>query len=178
MDLDNTIFNVAEKYRAVVESHNYKYTPPISYDVYKNSYPKHIADALKQMLFSDEIYKTNVFDPKIPEILNTIYNNPKYMLYYITERPNGDDWAQLNRAGIICDRARVINYTPKIQALKQCCIDLCFDDSPSVVADCLENNIDVVMISNPDTAYNHHLRGRVEYYPDLVTALIQRNIIK
>lgn len=178
IDLDNTIFNVAEKYRAVIESYNCEYNPPVSYDVYKNGYPMAVADALNQMLHSDAIYHTRLFDSEIPTILNAIYNNPAYMLFYITERPDGDDWTQLRRAGIICDRTRVVNHTPKIEALKRHNINICFDDSPGVVAACLENNIDVVMISNYDTAYNHHLRGRTEYCPDLITALRQRNIIK
>lgn len=178
IDLDNTIFNVAEKYRAVIESHNCKYTPPISYDVYNNGYPMVVADALNQMLHSDVIYNTRLFNSEIPAILNAIYNNPAYMLFYITERPDGDDWGQLRRAGIICDRARVVNHTPKIEALKQHNINLCFDDSPSVVAACLDNNIDVVMISNYDTAYNHHLRERTSYCPDLKTAFRLRGLIK
>ena len=178
IDLDNTSFNLAEQYRAVIESHNCVYVPPVSYDVYKNGYPIEVANALDQMLHSAAIYHTNLFDKQIPNILNAIYQNPKYMLFYITERPDGDDWAQLNHAGIICDRSRVVNWTPKIEALKKYNINLCFDDSPSVIAGCLENKIDAVMISNNDTAYNHHLRGRIKYCPNLVTALRQRGIIK
>ena len=178
VDLDNTIFNVAEKYRAVIELHNCKYTPPKSYDVYNNGYPVAVSDALNQMLHSDAIYNTRLFDSEIPEILNSIYNDPKYMLFYITERPDGDDWGQLKRAGIICEPGHVVNHTPKIEALKKYKIDLCFDDSPGVVASCLENNINVVMISNYDTAYNHHLRGQVNFCPDLKAALKMRRIIK
>ncbi|MBO4480691.1 MAG: hypothetical protein J5742_03670 [Alphaproteobacteria bacterium] len=178
IDLDNTIFNLAEKYRATIEKLNCRYTPPVSYDVYQNSYPEPVADALYDMLHSDAIYSTSLFDGQIPAALNTIYNDPKYMLFYITERPDGDDWGQLKNAGIICDKTRVVNCTPKINALKKHNIDLCFDDSPSVVASCLDNNIDIVMISNEDTAYNHHLRGRTEYYPTLMMALKKRGVIK
>ena len=39
------------------------------------------------------------------------------------------------------------------------------------------DNIDIVMISNPDTPYNHHLCDSVEHYPDLATALIEHGII-
>lgn len=176
MDLDNTIFNLAEKYRAVIESHNFPYVPPTSYNVYKNGYPKEIADALYDMLrWSDEIYKTRVFDARIPATLNAIYNDSRYCLFYITER-DPDVWnlQQLHDAGIVCPESRLIHCVPKIDALKKYKIDLCFDDSPNVVSGCLDSNIDVVMISNADTAYNHHLRGRVENYPDLMTALIRR----
>lgn len=180
IDLDNTIFNLAEKYRAVVESHHCKYTPPISYDVYKCGYPTHVADALSEMLKSDAVYKTNVFDRRLPQILNSIYTDPKYMLFYITERDfsHGCDLGQLMNAGIRCDVPRLVNYAPKIDILKRYKIDLCFDDAPHVVNGCVENNIDVVMISNEDTVYNHYLRGRVEHYPNLVTALMRRGMAR
>ena len=180
VDLDNTIFNTAEKYRSVIEAHGCIYTPPVSYNIYNNGYPTHVADALRDMLESDEIYKTHVLDERIPMALNAIYNNPKYMLFYVTERDlsYGRDLQQLNGAGIQCGKYRLLNSRPKIDALKRYGIKLCFDDAPHVVSDCLENNIDIVMISNADTAYNHHLRGAVEYYPDFMTALTQRGMIQ
>ena len=181
IDLDNTVFNTAAVYRAIIEAHNCKYVPPVSYDVYKNGYPVVVADALRNMLDSDAVHQTQLFDKNIPAILNSIYGNPKHNLFYITERLISDHiptWNQLNNASIICEDTHLVHSKPKIDALKEHKIDLCFDDAPHVVADCIANNIDVVMISNYDTAYNHHLRGRVEYYPDLMTALKQRGLVK
>jgi hypothetical protein len=180
VDLDNTVFNMAEKYRAVIESFHEKYVPPVSYDVYKNGYSVAVADALHELLNSDQIYKTRVFDNRIPKVLNSIYNNPKYDLFYVTERlikNHLDTLGQLEHSGIICEDNHLVHRIPKLDALKEYEIQLCFDDAPHVVSDCLENNIDVVMISNPDTAYNHHLCEHVEHYPDLMTALIKRGII-
>ena len=76
------------------------------------------------------------------------------------------------------DDSRLIHSKPKLTALKEHKIDLCFDDAPHVVSDCVANNIDVVMISNYDTAYNHHLRKSVENYQDLIIALQKRGFIK
>ena len=118
---------------------------------------------------------------KIPELLNRMATRDDIEIYFITERPIATadmDVRQLQNAGIICDKKQVVNHKPKIEALSKYNIDLCFDDSPNIVCDCIANNIDIVMISNPDTPYNHHLRDQVEHYPDLVTALTRRNIIK
>ena len=181
IDLDNTVFDTTAAYRAVIESHGCKYVPPVSYDVYKNGYPTAVADALRAMLDSDAVHQTRVFDKNIPNILNSIYENPECELFYITERLVSDHmptWQQLRGANIICADNRLVHSKPKIDALKRHKINLCFDDAPHVVSDCLANNIDVVMISNDDTAYNHHLRGHVEYYPDLMTALKKRGLVK
>ena len=180
IDLDNTIFDMATEYRAIIESHGCKYRSPVSYNVYNCGYPTHVADALCEMFQSDTVYNTRVFDEKLPGALNAIYQDPRYMLFYITERDlsHGRDKTQLNNAGIICDDFRLINYSPKVEILKKYKINLCFDDAPHVVAGCLENNIDVVMISNDDTAYNHHLRSQVEHYPNLMMALKKRGLAK
>ena len=181
IDLDNTVFDVAKDYRAVIESYNCTYVPPVSYDVYKNGYPQEIANALRKWLDSDAIYKTCIFDTKIPDALNTIYKNPEYELLFVTERlaaNHTQTLAQLHHAGILCDDNHLIHRIPKIDALKEYKINLCFDDAPHVVGDCIANNIDIVMISTKDTAYNHHLRGNVEYYPTLMLALQKRGLIK
>ena len=176
IDLDNTVFNLAELYRQIIESHKCTYVAPKSYDVYENGYPTTIADALYDMITSDAVHHTRVFDTKIPDILNSIYKNPKHELFYITERLVSEripTIQQLQRANIICDDNHLIHGKPKIDILKEHKIDLCFDDAPHVVSDCIANNIGVVMISNDDTAYNHHLRGTVEHYPTLIQALEQ-----
>lgn len=175
IDLDNTIFDLAWLYKDICARHNVKYVSPTSWDIYE-SYPRAVADDLMTAFNSDAICHTPILNAKIPGILNALYTNPDYMVYYITERPNGRDIWQLNNAGIICDPENMINCKPKIDALKEYRVDLCFDDSPQIVQDCIDNNIDVVMISNQDTAYNHHLRGHVENYPDLITALSKRGI--
>ncbi|MBO7509524.1 MAG: hypothetical protein J6T57_04595 [Alphaproteobacteria bacterium] len=181
IDLDNTVFNVAEKYRDIVLHYDGTYTAPICYDVYKNGYSRAAADALLRMFNSDAVYQTRVFDERIPNILNLLYKNPQYELFYITERgpeKHIPTLGQLHRAGIICEDSHLVHRIPKVDALREYNIALCFDDAPHVVSDCIENNIGVVMISNEHMAYNHHLRTRVENYPDLMTAIMQRGLVK
>lgn len=69
------------------------------------------------------------------------------------------------------------NPTAKIDVLKEIKTDLHFDDGPHVVSDCIRHGVNIAMISNPNTLYNHHLRDKVKYYSDLKTALINTGIL-
>ena len=180
MDLDNTVFDTARMIRGICVRNNVNFGDLTSYDPYQ-CVPRHVADEIIAAFDSMELRDMPVLHKKIPEALNQMATRDNIKLYFITERPIATanmDICQLKRAGIMCDQSQIVNYKPKIDALRNYGINLCFDDSPIVVADCLKNNIDVVMISNDDTAYNHHLRGRVEHYPDLISALIARDIIQ
>lgn len=181
LDLDNTIFDTTSVFRALIESCNCEYRPLISYNLYENGYPIEVVHALENLFHSDELCNAGVIDARIPIMLNTLAKNPRYELFYITERDKSQhmpSYNQLRRAGIICKDTHLIHSKPKLSALREHKIDLCFDDAPHVVSDCVANNIDIVMISNYDTAYNHHLRESVENYQNLVTALQKRGIIK
>ncbi|MBO4700333.1 MAG: hypothetical protein J5620_01125 [Alphaproteobacteria bacterium] len=180
IDLDNTVFNTAIMIRDICTRNGVDFDLLTSYDPYQ-CVPKHVADAIMGAFDSVELRDMPVLHKRIPETLNMIMARPDTDVYFITERPIATadmDIGQLKRAEIKCDKNQVVNYKPKIDALRNYEINLCFDDSPLVVADCLTNNIDIVMISNKDTPYNHHLRGRVEHYPDLITALTRRGIIR
>ena len=181
LDLDNTIFDTTSVYRALIESCNCKYKPLVSYNPNENGYPAEVVRALENLFYSDDLCSAGVIDARIPTILNTLTKKPQYELFYITERPTSQHMPshnQLQRAGIIFEDSHLIHSKPKLTALREHKIDLCFDDAPHVVSDCMANNIDVVMISNYDTAYNHHLRESVENYQDLIIALQKRGFIK
>lgn len=181
LDLDNTIFDTTSVYRALIESCNCKYRPLVSYNPHENGYPTEVVRALENLFYSDDLCNAGVIDARIPPILNTLTKNPQYELFYITERDQSQhipSYNQLKRAGIVCKDSQLIHSKPKLAALREYKIDLCFDDAPHVVSDCIANNIDVVMISNYDTAYNHHLREGVEHYQTLITALQKRGIVK
>ena len=180
IDLDNTVFNTAIMIRDICARNGVDFNLLTSYDPYE-CVPKHVADEIMGAFDSPELRKIPVAKAQIPELLNQMATRDDIEMYFITERPiamSDMDVRQIQNAGIICNKKQVVNHKPKIEALCKYGIDLCFDDSPNIVCDCIANNIDIVMISNPDTPYNHHLRDRVEYYPDLVTALTRRNIIK
>ena len=181
LDLDNTIFDTTSVYRALIESCNCKYRPLVSYNPHENGYPTEVVQALENLFYSDDLCSAGVIDARIPAVLNALSQNPQYELFYITERDQSQhmpSYNQLKRAGILFEDSHLIHSKPKLTALREHKIDLCFDDAPHVVSDCIANDIDVVMISNYDTAYNHHLRESVENYQNLITALQKRGIIK
>lgn len=180
IDLDNTVFNTAIMIRNICVQNNVNFGDLTSYDPYQ-CVPKNVADEIIAAFDSIDLHNMPVLNKKLPDMLNMMMTRPDADVYFITERPIATanmDIGQLKNAGIMCDKNKIVHCKPKINALCDYDINLCFDDSPIVVADCLANNIDVIMISNDDTPYNHHLRDRVEYYPDLVMALTQRKIIK
>ena len=180
IDLDNTVFNTAIIIRDICVRNNVNFGDLTSYNPYE-CVPKHVADEIMMAFDSVELRNMPVLHKKLPEILNMLMVRPDLDVYFITERPIATadmDIGQLKRAGIKCANNKIVNYKPKIDALRNYGINLCFDDSPLVVADCLANNIDVVMISNDDTVYNHHLRGDVEHYTNLLDALTARGFIK
>ena len=179
IDLDNTVFDTARVIRGICERHNVDFNILKTYDPYQ-CVPKHVADEIMGAFDSPELRNIPVVNARIPELLNRMVARYDIEIYFITERPiamSDMDVKQLQNAGIVCDKSRVVNHKPKIEALRKYNIDLCFDDSPNVVHDCITNNIDIVMISNPDTPYNHHLCDSVEHYPNLATALIEHGII-
>ena len=180
IDLDNTVFDTAIMIRDICTRNEVDFNMLTSYDPYQ-CVPEHVADEIMGAFDSEKLRDMPILDKKIPEILNQMMAHDNIKVYFITERPIATadmDMGQLKRAGIKCEKNQVVNHRPKIEALRNYGINLCFDDSPNVVADCLANNIDIIMISNKDTPYNHHLRGQVDYCTDLVTAMQRRNLIK
>lgn len=179
IDLDNTVFDTTRMIRDICTRHGVDFNMMNIYDVYQ-CFPKNVADEIMHAFDSPELRKMPVLNKKIPQTLNCIINRPDTDVYFITERPTETaamDIEQLKNAGIIFNPHNIVHCKPKIGALCNYGINLCFDDSPNIVCDCIKHSIDVVMISNKDTPYNHQLRERVEYYPDLMTALTKRGII-
>ena len=50
-------------------------------------------------------------------------------------------------------------------------IDYMLDDNPHVIEDCLLSKATPIVISNEKTPYNQYLRHKVEWHPDVKTAL-------
>lgn len=176
IDLDNTVFDTARLIHDICARHNADFNAMTSYDLY-TCLPKNVVDEIMNAFNTVELHNMPVLHSKIPEILNKMHDRPDTEVYFITERPVAAadmDIGQLTRAGIIFDRKNIVHCKPKIDALRDYGINLCFDDSPNIVRDCITNNIDVVMISNQDTPYNHDLRNSVEYYANLADALVAR----
>lgn len=178
-DLDNVIFDLEPLYMKSFDDSGLVYYKPELWDV-KKCYPEHIAKKLLELFGDDCLYNMPLLDEEIPYIINNIMDNNNFNVSFVTERLKKQPIKthnQLLRSGIICSRNQVFDKKPpKIEVLKQIKTDLHFDDSPNVINDCLKNHIDVIMISNDKTLYNHYLRSRVEHYKDLKTALLKTRI--
>ena len=130
----------------------------------------------------DMLYQMSVLDKGMPFILNALMANKDYEILFVTERrlkQPEKTFYQLRSAGINCNFSQIYDMPGlKSDILKDLQPDIHFDDSPYVVRGCLEKNVNVVMISNNSTLYNHHLRPFVEHYTNLRTALMKKGIYK
>lgn len=180
-DLDSVIFDILPLYRRACAEFGVKYHKPYSWNVYE-IYPENVAARLLELFADDALYKMPIISRQYPVILNNLLKNDKYDVFFVTQRrlkQPEKSFQQLRNAGINCNFTQVYdNPTPKVDVLKQIKTDLHFDDSPTVVTDCVRNGVNIVMISNQNTPYNHHLRGRVKYYNNLKTAMLKTGIIK
>lgn len=178
-DLDNTIFDMEPIYKRANEEFGVPYKIPTHWDVDK-CYPPNVTARLLELFADDSLYTMPLISAEYPVILNNVLNNNNYETFFVTQRmlqQPQKSFAQLRNAGINCRYDQVHdNPTPKVDILQKIGVDVHFDDSPYVVDDCLRAGVNVVMISNDKTPYNHYLRRRVKYYGDLKTALVQTKI--
>ncbi|MDE6250927.1 MAG: hypothetical protein K2M34_04845 [Alphaproteobacteria bacterium] len=180
-DLDSVIFDIEPLYIQANQEFGVKYKKPLYWSV-KECYPANVAERLIELFKSDILYQMPIISAEYPIILNNLLQNDKYQVYFVTQRrlhQPEKSFAQLRNAGINCRFDQVYdNPKPKVEVLKSINPDLHFDDSPNVVADCLHHGVNIAMISNQNTLYNHHLRPHVQYYSDLKTALIKTGILQ
>lgn len=178
-DLDNVIFNMEPIYQKAFDGTGLTYYKPKFWNV-RDCYPEQVANNLIKLFGDDMLYQMKVIDDELPYIINKVLSMKGFDTSFVTERLKKQPLKthnQLLRNGIICSREQVYDeYPPKIEVLKKIKSDLHFDDSPNVVEDCLRNGVDIIMISNDDTLYNHHLRSKVEHYNSLKTALMKTRI--
>lgn len=180
-DLDDVIFNTKPLTMAAFERAGCPYIKMTAWDVGcidNESVRKNLID----LWADDMLYQMSVLDKGMPYILNTLMANKDYEILFVTERrlkQPEKTFRQLRSAGINCSFSQVYDRPGlKSDILKDLQPDIHFDDSPYVVRGCLEKNVNVVMISNNSTLYNHHLRPFVEHYTNLRTALMKKGIYK
>lgn len=180
-DLDNVIFNMMPIYKEAFRRAGREYKKQTSWDI-DTIYEEQVCCNLIDLWASDYLYTMPVLDKKIPQILNKLMAQPDTEVFFVTERllkQPEKSFKQLRNAGIKCHFNQVIDQEGlKSDILKELQPDLHFDDSPYVINGCVKKNIPVVMISNNSTLYNHQLRGSVEHYPDLRTALFRKGLIQ
>ena len=179
-DLDFVIFNIEPLYKRANLELNVPYRRPMYYSI-KQCYPEHVTRRLFELFSSDALYMMPLISMEYPDILNKLLQDDRYDISFVTQRRLSQPqktYRQLRNAGINCRFDQIYDRPgPKVDVLKEIQTDLHFDDSPYVVADCLDAGVNITMISNDGTPYNHHLRNRVQHYPDLKTALIKTGIL-
>lgn len=179
-DLDSVIFDIEPLYIQANEEFGVKYKVAHHWDIDK-CYPANVTARLFELFKDDKLYTMPLISSEYPIILNNLLRDPRYEVFFVTQRrlqQPEKSFAQLRNAGINCRFDQVYDKKqPKVEVLKEIKTELHFDDGPHVVSDCLNNGVNVAMISNAKTLYNHHLRNRVQHYTDLKTALIKTGIL-
>lgn len=180
-DLDSVIFDIEPLYIQANQEFGVKYKIAHSWDL-DQCYPTNVVARLIELFKDDSLYTMPLISTEYPAILNNLLQDPKYDVFFVTKRrlqQPQKSYQQLRNAGINCRLDQVYDKKqPKVEVLKEIKTDLHFDDGPHVVNDCLHHGVNIVMISNNKTLYNHHLRPRVQYYSDLKTALIKTGILQ
>jgi len=179
LDLDDVIFNMKPLCMEAFKRAGQPYIKQTSWDIDK-IYDKSVCDNLVCLWGSDFLYSLPVLDREVPIALNKLMTQPDMDVLFVTQRrlkQPQKTFEQLRNAGIHCRFNQVIDQDgDKADILQELKPDIHFDDSPNVVKGCLERSVPVVMISNNATLYNHHLRGHVEHYPNLRTALMKKGL--
>ncbi|MDR1071860.1 MAG: hypothetical protein LBL21_04425 [Rickettsiales bacterium] len=174
LDLDDTIFDMEPLFRMAFEDSGVPYLPRTEWNIYE-IYPAKVCDRLTELFRSPHLYKNPLLSEKIPAEVRRVYNSNIFKVHYVTERyvKNPDmTLEQLSNAKLPGGISDVYDMDmPKIQVLQQIGSALHFDDSPNIIRDCQMHLVRCVMISNDKTPYNHYLRGKVRWFPDIVTAL-------
>lgn len=178
-DLDDVIFDLSLITKTAFNRAGQPYVPLTTWNI-EEICSTEVCQNLVDLWSSDMLYTMPVLDTKIPHILNCLMARPDMDILFVTERrlkQPQKTFRQLRNAGIKCRFNQVYDKTGlKSDILRELKPDIHFDDSPHVVAGCIEKSIPVVMISNDTTLYNHHLRNTVEHYTDLRTALIKKGL--
>lgn len=179
-DLDSVIFDIEPLYIQANNEFGVEYKIPHHWDIDK-CYPANVTERLLELFQDDSLYTMPLISQEYPVILNDLLRNPKYEISFVTQRrlqQPEKSFAQLRNAGINCRIDQVYDRKqPKVEVLQEIKTDLHFDDGPHVVSDCLNAGVNVAMISNQKTLYNHYLRNRVQHYSDLKTALVKTGIL-
>ena len=178
-DLDSVIFDLNVLMERAFIGSEQKFFYPTNWDI-ASVYPAPIVQRMEYLFGDDLLYTTPLLDKDMPKILNSLMRRSDIKVCFVTERRKKQPlktFRQLNGAGIHCSLNQVYDeYGAKADVLERIGVDLHFDDSPLVVAGCLEKHIPIVMISNPTTPYNHHLLNKVEHYTDLRTAMMAKGL--
>lgn len=176
LDLDNCIFDSEPIYKKAFEGTKYTYFLPQRYLI-TETYPKEVADKLTYLFKCKDTYITVPYDNTLPAYMNELSELGICEFHVISARksfndPLMDTYIQLQRHDFQIPLSNIhittLNKTPTIVKYK---IDYMLDDNPHVIEDCLNTKTTPILISSEKTPYNQYLRNKVEWHPDVKTAL-------
>ena len=174
IDLDWTLFDLQPLYEMAFRQ-GVKYYPPKNEDIHK-AYSYIYANQITSLLGTNQINYMPIIHKDIPNVISDVLDTDQYSIYYVSDRVDRNrknSYEQLCRSGIKCNITDVYDYNiPKIEMIQDLIeTQLHFDDSPSVIQNCVRRGINCVMISGPKTPFNHYLRNQIKWYSSIVDAL-------
>lgn len=176
LDLDNCIFDSEPIYKKAFKGTKYTYFLPQRYLI-TETYPKEVADRLFHLFQCKDTYITKPYDPTLAKYINNLIDIKECEFHVITARksfndPLLDTYKQLQKYNFRIPLSNVhITASNKISTITKYSIDYMLDDNPYVIEDCLLSKATPILISNEKTPYNQYLRDKVEWHPDVKTAL-------
>lgn len=174
IDLDNVIFNNKELMIPIFKKHGYEYFPPKDWEM--SEYPEEVRNELFKLFKDPKFAEQPLIEKDIRYKLHEI--DKIYNIKFVSNRYERiflDTFKQLlfQFPDFFTIEKLIFAISKKSNVLKKYDLEMHFDDSPYVIEDLKENNLNVTMVSNDDTPYNHHLRGSVNYVSKLSEGLDQ-----
>ncbi len=174
IDLDNVLFDNKELIIPIFKKYGYEYFPPKDWEMseYPEEVKKDIFNLFREPKFAEQPLIEKDIRYKLHEI-NKIYDvkfvsNRFGMLFLSTFKQlliQFPDFFSIEKLIFVASK--------KSNVLKKYDLEMHFDDSPYVVEDLKRNNLNITMVSNDDTLYNHYLRESVNYVSRLSEGLDQ-----
>jgi len=184
-DIDDVVFDTTPRVaKMVCRNLGIKYIRPYdwAFDAYAKIDPR-IPGEIMRVIDSDALFKGRPCHQDIPYALNKLLANPRLTVNFVSARkPEQLDATmdQFGKHGIMAKESQVhcLGWSvPKIETLQKCGTQMHYDDAAHNIEECITHGIPATLISNGQLLYNHHMRGKIPHYINLVRALRAQKII-
>ena len=173
-DLDSCLVNLSVPIKKLCKKLNFKYVPAKNWEM--TNYPDNIRKSLFDMFKIPEIMCNLKPLPFAKQIIKKLVKQGHTVTIitarYIRIKEETIDYVQ-NMFKVPC--FVVGQNKSKLEIMKQVGTQIWIDDSPCQTLEYMNNGINCIMISTKDTVYNHYLRNKVEWYPNL--KLVYKSIL-
>lgn len=168
IDIDDVIQDLNLLIREVCKLNNFDYIPVQTWTF--DEYPDYMRKRFYETFHTEKVVHTPFVNNKIKNVINWI--NENYELHIVSSRSNIIHQSTIEKfakefPNILSERIHLVDGGSKIPVLKEINSILHIDDSPKVIQECLDNNINCMMISNENTLYNHSLRNSTMHIKSL-----------